>query len=241
MKNACYRAPIFENIFIFWLNKIALFSVNVSTLLYFPSTPSPWCGSGWSGLRDSALWPDPRCSTWWLMTWSRQTGLCTSGKRRLTRHWPGSRGSGPSCPAGGGHTRSRRRPSLYPAMWTRLWPGYEQLCILLQKVAHLAFRVIQEILVCLKDQNMALWPKGIGIESMRHFLIIYSISDFILRRSVLHQLRHCQLQPGVLWGGLVMTTGDVTRASRVSHKREIVFQMSKGANEYKCFWPILRK
>ena len=53
---------------------------------------------------------------------------------------------------------------------------------------------------------------------MRHFLIIYSISDFILRRSVLHQLRHCELQPGVLWGGLVMTTGDVTRAARVSHK-----------------------
>ena len=60
---------------------------------------------------------------------------------------------------------------------------------------------------------------------MRHFLIIYSISDFILRRSVLHQLRHCQLQPGVLWGGLVMTTGDVTRAARVSTLGEIVSQM----------------
>ena len=35
-------------------------------------------------------------------------------------------------------------------------------------------------------------------------------------RSVLHQLRHCELQPGVLWGGLVTTTGDITRAMRVS-------------------------
>ena len=38
----------------------------------------------------------------------------------------------------------------------------------------------------------------------------------ISQRSVLHQLRHCEPQPGVLWGGLVMTTGDVTRAYRVS-------------------------
>ena len=57
-----------------------------------------------------------------------------------------------------------------------------------------------------------------GIESPRHFLMIYSFSDFILRRSVLHQLRHCEPQPGMLWGGLVMTTGDVTRAARVSQQ-----------------------
>ena len=38
----------------------------------------------------------------------------------------------------------------------------------------------------------------------------------VLSRSALHQLRHCETRPGVLWGGLLMTTGDVSRAARVS-------------------------
>lgn len=105
---------------IVYISRIYMCSVSITVSIQCVfSTPSPWCGSDWSGLRGSGSWPGPRCSTWWLMTCSRQTGHCTSGKQRLTRQWPGSRGSEPSCPAGGGHTWSRRRPSLYRAMWMR--------------------------------------------------------------------------------------------------------------------------
>ena len=34
----------------------------------------------------------------------------------------------------------------------------------------------------------------------------------IIVRSVLHQLRHCELVPGVVFGGLIMNQGDVSRA-----------------------------
>ena len=105
------------------------------------STPSLWCGSAWSGLRGSASWPVPRCSTWLLMTCTLRTGFCISGERRLTRHWPGSRGSGPSCPPGGGHIRSRRRPCLYQAVWTILWPG-DQMKLFLQRVTTQNYTVI---------------------------------------------------------------------------------------------------